>query len=236
MDLVSDPGADATADPGACRDRGTPGATAACLQPTRPPQYYVEHGLKYFDTLDSSADPASVPAYWEHVARWEWPPWLKLTGWGRDHVVATAKLLKQADPVTVPSRDCRAFAVQPFCRCVVSFAYPEGPCPIYEEFTFDDQGRMTFVEAWSDLPGLLPGDPVADRWAERPGFPRLSTRVPGLGAASPVIDLGSAWMQAAEARDPDVADFAAHARDPWATWAAELKAAGDTLYPRGCGW
>jgi hypothetical protein len=224
-----------TEGPG-CRDAGTPGATSPCALPRQGPEYYVDQGLKYFDTLDVAADPASAPHYAELVARWEWPPWLKLTGFGRDHLIGTAKLLKQVDPSTVPVRDCRAFDVQPFCRCVVAFDYDGSRCPIYEEFTFNDQGEMTFIEAWSDLPGLLPGDPATDRWGESAGFPRLSTRVPGLGAGDGRFDVDGPWMHAAEAVDADVADFAARARDPWATWADELKAAGDDLYTRGCGW
>ena len=236
-EATSDATADAIApDPQACRDAGTRGATARCLAPSRSPQHYVAAGLAYFDTLDVSADPASAPAYAPQVARWEWPPWLKLTGWGREHLVGTASLLKQVDPCTVPARECRAFDVQPFCRCVVAFAYDEGPCPIYEEFTFNAAGEITFIEAWSDLPGLVPGDPSADRWGEAPAFPRLATRVPGLGTPDGRVDPNGAWMHAAEATDPDVADFATRARDPWATWAAELKAAGDDLYARGCGW
>lgn len=97
---VADPDAavDAADGTGSCRDRDTPGATAGCLSPRQSPAHYVEQGLRYFDTLDASADPASVPVYSALVARREWPPWLKLTGYGRDHLVSTAKLLKQVDP------------------------------------------------------------------------------------------------------------------------------------------
>ncbi len=223
-------------DPGACRDEGTPGATAACLSPTKSPEYYVEQGLKYFDTLDVDADPESVPNYSELVARWEWPPWLKLTGFDKETMISTSVALKQWDPSTVPVRDCRFFEVQPFCRCYISFDYEGKACPIYEEFTFNDQGQMTFIEAWSDLPGFLPQDPEQDPWAETAGYPRLSTRVPGLGNAEGLIDLSSEWMHEAEAQDPDVADFAMRARDQWRYWGQELKAAGEDLYERGCGW
>jgi len=220
----------------ACRDPGTADATAGCLTPRQDAAHYVSQGLAYFDTLDAAVEPGAQPLYADLVARWEWPPWLKLTGYGRDNMNATASLLMQFDPPTVPIRECRAFAVQPFCRCVVSFQYEGGPCPIYEEFVFNDQGEITFIEAWSDRPGKLPGEPAADRWGEDPAFPRLSTRVPGLGNPEGRIDLDSPAMHAAEAADPDVADFARRARDPWATWAQELKDAGPDLYARGCGW
>ena len=233
MELEAD---GATPGLGACQNPGTEGATAACLTPTQSPEYYVEQGLKYFDTLDIDADPESVPDYSPLVARWEWPPWLKLTGFDKQTMISTSVALKQFDPSTVPIRDCRYFDVQPFCRCYISFDYEGSPCPIYEEFTFNDQGQMTFIEAWSNLPGLLPMDPDVDPWAEAAGFPRLATRVPGLGNAEGLIDLASEWMHEAEAADADVADFAMRARDQWRYWGEELKAAGDDLYERGCGW
>jgi hypothetical protein len=212
------------------------GALATCLVPHQPPAYYVEQGLRYFDTLDATADPDSIPAYSELVARWEWPPWLKLTGYGRAQMISISKLLVDVTPSTVPVRDCRAFATQPFCRCRVVFEYTEGSCPIYEEFTFNDQGEMTFIEAWSDAPGLLPMDATVDPWGEGPGVNRLSTRVPGLGNASGRIDLAAPWMAEAAAADPDVADFVTRTRDFWPTWKAELQAAGPDLMARGCGW
>ncbi len=227
--------ADAAPGPNACRNAGTGGATAACLTPTQTPEYYVEQAEKYFDTLDVDAPADSIPNYSELVARWEWPPWLLLTGYGRDVMISTAEGLREVDPSTVPERDCRFFEVQPFARCRVVFEYEEGPCPIYEEFVFNDAGEMTFIEAWSDLPGMLPtGDD--DPWAEAPDAGRLSTRVPGLGNAEGRIDLDSEWMLAAVGDDADVADFVERAGDFWGTWFAELEAADDDFFAHGCGW
>ncbi len=218
-----------------CRDPGTPGATAACLSPTQPPEYYVEQALKYFDTLDVDADPESIPAYSELVARWEWPPWLLLTGYGRQVMIDTAAFLRDFDPSTVPERECRFFEVQPFARCYVVFEYEGGPCPIYEEFVFNDAGEMTFIEAWSDLPGLRPMA-ADDRWAEDPDFVRLSTRVPGLGTPTGLLDLDGEWMAAAATNDADLADFVRRARDFWGTWMEELQGAPEDFFARGCGW
>ncbi len=213
-----------------------PGAPSTVLAPTQAPEYYVEQGRRYFDTFDTSADRASIPNYAPEVARWEWPPWLKLTGYGRDLILATDPAALQHDPSTVPVRDCRAFPVQPFARCHVSFQYAQGACPIYEEFTFNDAGEITFIEAWSDRAGFLPtGDPM-DRWAEGPRVHRLSTRVPGLGHGSGRVDLDAASTTAAAAADPEIADFVARAREFWRYWFEEYGAAGDTLYARGCGW
>ena len=219
-----------------CSAFGEAGATSACLTPKQTPEYYIEQSQKYFDTLDVDADPESVPYYSELVARWEWPPWLKLTAYDRETMISTDNFLRKYDPSTVPIRECRAFSVQPFGRCHVAFVYSGGQCPIYEEFTFNDQGEMTFIEAWSDLQGLLPMSDAGDRWAEGADVHRLSTKVPGLGNENGRIDPDASWMKKAAARDPEIADFAKRARDQWNYWLKELEAAGDDLYKRGCGW
>lgn len=222
----SDPGPDA---PEACTE---PNALSSCSQPTQDSSYYASQGDKYFDTLDASADPSSVPTYAELVARFEWPPWLKLTGYGREMIPAVDRLVLIAFPdTTVPERDCRGFGVQPFGRCKVVMEIDGRPCPIYEEFTFNMSGEVTFVEAWSDLPGLRPFADD-DPWAEAAEVRRLSTRVPGLGTASGQLDFDAMAVSS----DSDVADFAARAQDFWPMWTAEYDAAGDDLYARGCGW
>ncbi len=145
------------------------------------PSYYVDQGNKYFDTLDSYAPRTSKPTYASHVIRWEWPPWLYLTG-HKDHWMVMDRLLVLY-PTRVKNRDCRSFSVQPFCRCRVTFHYEwiDSHVEIYQEFTFNDFGEMTFIEAWSDEAGLRPMDAEIDYWAEGQNVRRLSTRVPGLG-------------------------------------------------------
>ena len=219
-----------------CLNKGTEGATATCSSPTMSPEYYVAQAEKYFDTLDTDADPESVPNYSENVARWEWPPWVLLTGLGRDDMISTAKALKTLDPSTVPIRDCRYFDTQPFARCTITFVYDEGPCPIYEEFTFNDAGEMTFIEAWSDLPGLRPQTDENDFWGEEETFYRLATRVPGLGSPEGRFDLNSTWMEEASAFDPHVADFALRATDWWMFWAEQIKNSPKDFFAQGCGW
>lgn len=227
---------DAEIDVSTCMNRGEASATSTCLSPQKTPEYYIEQSLKYFDTLDIDADPESMPNYSELVARWEWPPWLKLTAFTRDTMISTAAILRQYDPSTVPVRDCRAFSVQPFGRCYITFVYDGGSCPIYEEFTFNDQGEMTFIEAWSDQTGLLPTGNSDDRWAQGSDVHRLSTKIPGLGNATGRIDLESLWMKESERNDPEIADFAMRARNQWDYWFEEIMKAGDDLYKRGCGW
>ncbi len=217
-------------------------ALATCVKPTMSPEYYVDQANKYFDTLDSDAPTDSIPNYSELVARWEWPPWLKLTGIGKTILIASDLAVTRAGtPSTVPERDCRAFDVQPFARCYVVIEYDGGPCPIYEEFAFNDAGEMTFIEAWSSTPGLLPFDANADKWAEQSDLKRLSTLVPGLGNERGLIDPDAPWMDAAAAEDEDIADFQRRAQDFWVTWVSELEKHGsdfseESLYGYGCGW
>jgi len=200
---------------------GTPAALSGCLAPRQSEAHYVEQSEKYFLTMDSSVSPFVIPDYSPLVARWEWPPWLLLTGLGRANLIWTDLLLK-LNPTTYAAMDCRAFPVQPFGRCRVVFDYSGELCPIYEEFTFNDRGEMTFIEAWTDLPGWLPVDDPDDPWAEGEGVRRLSSRLPGLGNEEGLIDLYAPWMEEAARRDPDVADFLRRARDPYASWLKEL--------------
>ncbi len=206
------------------------------LVPTRAPEHYVDQANKYFDALDESADPESLPTYSELVVRWEWPPWLYLTGYGQEQMEALDEAVKVLTPATIPTRDCRFFDVQPFARCRVSFEYAEGGCPIYEEFTFNDQGEITFIEAWSDLPGLLPMADPTDLWAEGPDVHRMSTKLPGLGNETGLIDPESSVMRRAADRDPEIADFLIRVEYFWPTWFEEYELAGDDLFERGCGW
>lgn len=220
-----------------CDDAPAPDAELSTeLVPTQTPEYYVAQANLYFDTLDTRADPSLVPNYAPLVARWEWPPWLYLTGYGRDNMIESTRSALAVDPSTVPTRDCRFFPVQPFARCRVSFQYAEGPCGIYEEFTFDDEGEMTFIEAWSVFPETLPTSDPNDLWAEGPNVHRLSTKIPGLGNATGTIDLASPAMQHAAEHDPEVADFVRRANDFWSTWLDALLAAGNDYFARGCGW
>ncbi len=232
--VETDTAGTSTGDP--CRNPGTAGATATCLRPTMSPEYYVEQANRYFDTLDVEADPLSIPEYSEFVARWEWPPWLLLTGYGRQDMIDVSVALRAGDPSTVPTRDCRYFPEQPFARCFVVFEYEGGPCPIYEEFVFNDAGEMTFIEAWSDLPGLRPQPDGSDPFGERGTFYRLSTRVPGLGTPDGTLDLDGPFMAEAGLSDPAVADFAIRVTDWWAYWLEVFTQSPPDFFATGCGW
>ncbi len=226
----------AEAEPDSTPDSGPPPwALSTAVEPTMPPEYYVQQAEIYFDTLDTRADPEIVPNYSVLVARWEWPPWLYLTGYGDEQMIETTRAALILDESTVEDRDCRFFEEQPFARCYVSFVYEEGRCPIYEEFTFSHTGEMNFIEAWSDLPGLLPFADDADRWGEGE-VNRLSTKVPGLGNPEGLIDIEAEWMIAAADADEDIAELIKRAAMFWTYWIMAVQEAGDDIYARGCGW
>ena len=99
------------------------------------------------------------PRYAPRVVRYEFPPWLLTTGYGVQTMRNVDELLRLYS-TDYKSIDCRGFDTQPFGRCHVVFLYgkddPNTPeddrteCPIYEEFTFNDEGQITFIEAWTD--------------------------------------------------------------------------------------
>lgn len=189
-------------------------------RPTRTPEYYVEQGVKYFLTMESSVPPKIRPNYSKLVIRWEWHPWLLLTGYGRRNMIQIDIMLKWY-PTKYDTIDCRYFDRQPFCRCHVIFNYSEKHVPIYEEFTFNDQGEITFIEAWSDYPSLLPMK-KEDYWAEGPNVNRLSTRVPGLGNKEGRIHIKAPWMIEAARSDSDLADLLHRLKHPITTYFREI--------------
>jgi len=213
------------------------GALAGCLEPTQTPEHYASMSSMYFDTMDYSVELEAWPPYSERVARWEWPPWLKLTAYTKENIEATDTLLTLY-PSIVPERTCQAFDTQPFGRCYVVFYYDAHKgqgCPIYEEFSFNDAGEITWIEAWSDVDGLRPTSDD-DPWGEQGDIGRLATRIPGLGNPEGLIDLESSWMQDAAQADADVADFVYRASDWQATWLEEYANAPDDYWDVGCGW
>ena len=201
-------------------DCATQGAKANCLTPKQPPEYYVEQSVMYFDTLASDVSVLVQPNYSLMVVRWEWPPWLLLTGLGNANLILTDVALKLF-PTVIAEIDCRAFDTQPYGRCHMVFDYSGELCPIYEEFSFNDQGEITFIEAWTDLPGWTPTT-EDDYWAEGEHVKRLATRVPGLGNANGLVDFDATWMEEAAKQDADVGELMKRGRRPYGTYLEEI--------------
>lgn len=194
-------------------------ALSTRLTPKFSADYYIDQGVKYFLTMESSVPIKVKPEYSDLVIRWEWHPWLLLTGYKRRNLIDTDILLKLY-PTKYDTIDCQYFEQQPFCRCHVIFNYSGTRIPIYEEFTFNDQGQITFIEAWSDFPSLLPMD-TTDYWAEGDNVNRLSTRVPGLGNNEGRIDRKADWMLRAAETDTVLADMLQRLRRPFNSWVKE---------------
>lgn len=194
-------------------------ALSARLTPKFSSDYYIGQGVKYFLTMESSVPIKVKPSYSDLVIRWEWHPWLLLTGYRRRNLIDTDILLKLYR-TKYDTIDCHYFERQPSCRCHVIFNYSGTRIPIYEEFTFNDQGEITFIEAWSDFPSLLPMD-QADYWAEAGDVNRLSTRVPGLGNNEGRIDRKAQWMHNAAKTDAELADMLQRLRRPFNSWVKE---------------
>lgn len=208
----------------------TDSALSSCIVPEFSPEYYIDQGVKYFLTMQSDVPIDVIPNYSRRVVRWEWPPWLLLTGYKDDQMIATNILLK-LNPTSYDLIDCRYFDEQPFCRCHVIFNYSGEQCPIYEEFTFNRQGEITFIEAWSDFESLLPPGMDAgedgewsyeEYWAMDDDVYRLANIVPGLGNDESLIDLYAPWMTRAAANNQDLADMVARCKSPVETWLYQL--------------
>ena len=195
-------------------------AKSVQLKPTMAPEYYTTQGVKYFRSMESSVSNKVRPYYSDLVIRWEWHPWLLLTGYKRTNLINTDILLKLY-PTRYDTMDCRYFEKEPFCRCHVIFNYSGKRFPIYEEFTFNNKGEITFIEAWSDYPGLLPMD-KKDYWAQGDVIKRLSTRVPGLGNATGRINLRSRQTKEAAGKDAELADLIHRTKHPFATYIREF--------------
>jgi hypothetical protein len=219
----------------------TEGALATCLTPKFDSAYYIEQGVKYFLTMQSDIPPSVQPNYSDLVIRYEWPPWLLLTGYGRDFLIQSDILLK-LNPTKYDTINCQFFNEQPFCRCHVVFDYSGEKCPIYEEFVFNDQGEITFIEAWSDYESKLPQGMNAgadgvwsydEYWGKQPNVYRLSTKIPGLGNSTGKIVLNSSYMQKAMAQDANIADLEKRLKDPFTTYIQYLATHQEEL-ANGC--
>jgi hypothetical protein len=192
------------------------------LSPKFPLGYYADQSNKYFNTLDSYTRRDGKPKYSKKVIRYEWSPWLKLTGY--KSWMMKLDFFLTLYPTKVTNRICQGFDIQPFGRCHVTFIYKghEEPVDIYEEFTFNDQGEITFIEAWTDSPMYFPSPNFKDYWAQDNEALRLSTVVPGLGRSDGKIDPRSSEFKKAARENTLVNDLAKRLKRPLYYWTKEL--------------
>jgi len=118
-----------------------------------------------------------IPHYSHDVLRYEWPPWAKLTGYRQLPTLTVDYVIRLADHCIVVNRKHKIYETNPFVRSIVTFYYGDNVTKyhdaitnnnnannnnsanaaingiegfvIYEEFTFNWDGEINFIEAWS---------------------------------------------------------------------------------------
>lgn len=169
--------------PSAC---GTTHALSTCVQPTKGEEYYVGQALNYFAQLDPTQEKRDKALLSKGFLRFEWAPWTLFNGYADKltHMVdAVDGKIGSFFPTSPEHRICTFHETNPFVRCsLIMWSHYDDPrtekapvsdalkgkagCGIYQEFTFDQEGRISFTEVNS---------------VTLPKQTRLSTRVPGLG-------------------------------------------------------
>ena len=185
---------------------------STALKPVKSPEYYEKQCDLYFDTLQTKVN-EERPNYSVDVARWEHPPWLLLTGLGKERTRIIDDEIRKYPCICV-NRTHKFFPQQPFGRSRVTFYYGQdnidkklNPIHIYEEFTFNDKGEMTFIEAWTDdesETGKL-RELDSDGWPTN--FARLSTQIPGLGNQNGFVNIHSKYFNEVASKNGSLADF-----------------------------
>lgn len=131
-----------------------PQLLSTVLVPKFEKDYYIDQANQYFDSLDTSVEKGK-PNYSSKLARWEWQPWLILTGFGKEKTLLIDGAIRASGKCICVNREHRFFDQNPFIRSVITFYYGEddivnktNALRILEEFTFNDSGEITFIEAW----------------------------------------------------------------------------------------
>jgi hypothetical protein len=81
------------------------------------PQYYLEQAYAYFDSIDFFVFKGVAPRYAKDVIRWEWHPWLLLTGYGARSM--KLDVLQKLYPTRITNQNCTVHDVAPQVRCSV---------------------------------------------------------------------------------------------------------------------
>lgn len=190
------------------------------VQATREKEYYIEQAHLYFDLIAGTKDRSLTQLFYSNwLIRYEWEPWLMLTA--QNNGVDTAKLIDSLEPEAIPcevpmeQRYVRFYTTNPFVRMMIRIYWPDRTSDIvtwiYEEFSFDRNNDICFIEAWSypestlsrgggkgyvienQNDPLLPSDKAIPSdltdeesnfcWPDQDRIYRMATHVPGLGDA-----------------------------------------------------
>jgi len=185
-------------------------ALSTNLTPKFIASYYVRQCDVYFNSLEGKFQ-FFKPNYSRKICRWEWPNNALLTGYGRTTMYNVDSILRTYPCICV-EREHRYFSLQPYARSIVTFYYGDDillrkkPIRMYFEFTFNDQGEITFIESWLAKQGEQLPLFRHDGWPTGE-FYRLSTIVPGLGNKNGYIDINSAVMYISGTSDLNVAEL-----------------------------
>lgn len=173
-------------------------------------KYYIRQCDVYFNSLEPKYQ-FFKPNYSKKICRWEWPSSVFLTGYGCKTVHSIDTILRTY-PCLCIEREHRFFKQQPFARSIVTFHYGNDaktkmkPTRMYFEFTFNDQGQITFIESWLARQGEQLPLFRNDGWPTGE-FYRISTLIPGLGNRQGNIDINSAVMYISGTGDAKVAEL-----------------------------
>lgn len=120
-------------------------------------------------------------------------------------------------PTKVEERAHRVFGEHPFGRSCVSFryAFKKRPVRIYEEFTFNTDGEIVFIEAWSDSYELK-----SDAWGESNERVRMSHAWPK-DTHGNLAPPGSESYKKALKTDPLLQELHARMQRPIYSWMRE---------------
>lgn len=198
--------------------------------PNKPKDVYLNQAQTYFNFLVTNLDVHVNPDYSFGLIRWEWPPWLVLTGLGSHSTLKIDENIRKGGPCLCPNQEHRFFDQNPFVRSRITFYYGKtaeedsktgtNAIHIYEEFTFNSFGQITFIEAWWDNPENLNLPKTLGKgwctWPQLPpresdGWPpleinRMSSKIPGLGCGRRSM-LSSDSLKEAAKKDPYVKEF-----------------------------
>jgi hypothetical protein len=137
------------------------------LVKNQPDSYYKKQNDIYFDSLESKSycqkTPFILPSYSVGLVRYEWPPWLLLTGLGSTATSSMDRVFADVNPCVVVDRKHVICEQNPFGRSLVTVCYGKGSSlqafKIYEEFTFNDQVMIGIADFRGRSPLLRHGMP-----------------------------------------------------------------------------
>ncbi|KAL7556649.1 hypothetical protein ACA910_017588 [Epithemia clementina (nom. ined.)] len=112
-------------------------------------EYYIKQCDIFLNTLTTTLRPAKIPNLSKTVMRWDWSH-DRLTGRNRDTLIAMDIFATAVAPEQSVESEHKIYQQQPLGRSMVQFqSVKSGDLrTLYIEFTFNDEGEISFVEVW----------------------------------------------------------------------------------------